>query len=191
MVELIMSKNCHDEIRFEVTNFSEPAKDIESLDITGAQLCYSGTKKAYAKLNSGKIKVVSFQIRVFSKIPVFTRDIGRGDTLTDSDVELVETEIKTQKMPEFPATLIGYQSRVLSKKGSPVLKSQLEKIKLIKRGSKITVKYEQYGISIYMEGIAKSDGGIDDSVSVVNELSKKMLLCKVTGPNEVSAGGVK
>ena len=60
---------------------------------------------------------------------------------------------------------------------------------MVKRGDKVNVKYEKGGLLITMEAIAKSDGGIDDTVAVMNEQSKRVVSCIVTGEREVSVGG--
>jgi len=186
---LTISENCPEVSDWSAKEFTISPKKIVDLDVKGKQLCYSGEKKIFAKLENGKVKVVKFKLKLYRSVYTFKRALERGEEITLEDVEISKIEVKRRTLRDVVPKVIGYETKVKVKKGTPVYFYLVKKRRLIKRGDKVVVSFIRNGIRISMDGVARNHGGIDDTISVKNTLSNRVLKGVVTGRGHVSVGG--
>jgi flagella basal body P-ring formation protein FlgA len=69
----------------------------------------------------------------------------------------------------------------------PIELQNLDKPLVLKRGDPVMIVYDQPGIQVTAKGQANGDGGVGDSLSVVNVSSKKTIVCRVVDSQTVQA----
>jgi len=71
------------------------------------------------------------------------------------------------------------------KAGKPLVQKNVIKNNIIKYGDHVTCFYKNNGISLKSQAIAKTNGQIDDSISLMHPKTKKTFNAKVIGINKV------
>jgi flagellar basal body P-ring formation protein FlgA len=122
-----------------------------------------------------------------ARIVVPARDIARGETIGDSD--LTYQTIAADKMPPSVATamadLDGKQARRYLRAGQPVRLDDVRMPILVTKGSTVTVLFSEPGIALVATGRAMSEGGLGESVVVLNPVSYRQITGTVTGAGTV------
>ena len=70
--------------------------------------------------------------------------------------------------------------------GQPLHTAELTKPEIVHRGDMVTLHYEVPGIVISMRGKATENGALGDTVSVLNEQSKRTIQGVVSSPGHVT-----
>lgn len=131
--------------------------------------------------NSGELRIV-----------VPARTIARGDVISESD--LTYTNVAARRV--FPGVVTGFnqldgkQARRILRAGEPVRVDDVRAPILVTKGSRVTVTFHAPGIALTAIGKAMSEGGLGDSVTVLNPASYRQITATVTGPGTVAAGDV-
>ena len=122
-------------------------------------------------------------------IAVPARDIARGETISAGD--LTSAEIAPGQMRAGIAVsaneIAGMQARRYLRAGELVRTDDLRRPVVVTKGQSITMHFEVPGISLVATGKALSEGGVGDSVTVLNPVSYRQILATVTGPGTVRA----
>ncbi len=123
------------------------------------------------------------------RIVVPARDIARGETIGDSD--LTYQMIPADKMPPSVATsmndLAGKETRLYLRAGQPVRLDEVRMPILVTKGSTVTMNFEAPGITLTVSGKAITEGGLGESVTVLNPISYRQVTGTVTGAGTVRA----
>jgi len=122
------------------------------------------------------------------EVAVPGRPLARGELIKAADIT-VERRAKTEFANEPPALLtevLGRAARRALRAGQALRTADLMKPELVQRGEMVTLHYEVPGISIAMRGKALDSGTEGDSVSVLNEQSKRTVQGIVTSAGHVS-----
>jgi flagella basal body P-ring formation protein FlgA len=123
------------------------------------------------------------------RIVVPARDIARGETIGDSD--LAYLAIPADKMPPSVATsmndLDGKQTRTYLRAGQAVRFDSVRMPILVTKGSMVTMTFDAPGIALTVTGKAMTEGGVGDSVIVLNPVSYRQITGTVTGAGAVRA----
>lgn len=113
------------------------------------------------------------------------RNLERGTVITAKDIREERKPASRYAGREFlaAADLIGMEVRRNMRSGSTLTPRDVSAPVLIKRGAKVTVLYKIPGMNISTQGKAKSAGGKNDLIEIVNPISKKTILAEVVGNN--------
>ncbi|MFS8182400.1 flagellar basal body P-ring formation chaperone FlgA [Pseudovibrio denitrificans] len=118
-------------------------------------------------------------------ITTLARNLDRGAIITANDVRQERKPASRYAGREFlaAADLIGMEVRRNMRSGSTITPRDVSTPVLVKRGAKVTVLYKIPGMNISTQGKAKSEGGKNDLIEIVNPTSKKTILAEVIGKN--------
>jgi len=122
------------------------------------------------------------------EVAVPSRPFARGELIKAADIA-IERRAKTEFANEPPALLtdvLGRAARRALRAGQALRMADVMKPELVQRGDMVTLHYEVPGISITMRGKALDSGTEGDSVSVLNEQSKRTVQGLVTSAGHVS-----
>ncbi len=118
-------------------------------------------------------------------ITTLARNLERGTVITANDIREERKPASRLAGREFlaAADLVGMEVRRNMRSGSTLTPRDVSTPVLIKRGAKVTVLYKIPGMNITTQGKAKSAGGRNDLIEIVNPISNKTILAEVVGTN--------
>jgi len=124
-----------------------------------------------------------------ARIVVPARDIARGETISDSDLtyQTVAPERASLVVTQM-SDLVGMQTRRFLQAGEPVRAEDVRKPIIVTKGSTVTMTFEAPGITLTATGKAMSEGGMGDTVTVLNPVSYRQISAVVTGAGQVRTG---
>lgn len=126
-----------------------------------------------------------------TQIVVPAHDIARGATIADADLAFIKVPASTLSggaVTQLDA-LAGHEARRFLRAGEPVRLSDVRMPVLVTKGSTVTMTFTMPGVSLTAIGKAMSEGGMGETVTVLNPVSYRQVTCTVTGPGQVVAGG--
>jgi flagella basal body P-ring formation protein FlgA len=123
------------------------------------------------------------------RIVVPARDIGRGETIAESDLsyQIVAPESVLSNTATSMDGLVGMQTRRVLHQGESVRNDDVRHPILVTRGSTVTMTFEAPGVTLTAVGRAMSEGGVGDTVTVLNPASYRQISAVVTGAGIVRA----
>jgi len=127
-----------------------------------------------------------------ARVVVPARTIGRGEVISEADLSYT-TLAAAQVFPGVvtaPGQLAGKQTRRVLRAGEPVRLEDVRAPILVTKGSMVTVTFVAPGIALTATGKAMSEGGLGDSVTVLNPVSYRQIIATVTGPGMAAAGDI-
>ncbi len=122
-----------------------------------------------------------------ARIVVPARDIMRGETISDSDLMYQTVSGDRPGAVTAIADLAGMQARRFLHAGEAVRAADVRKPVLVAKGSTVTMTYEQPGITLTATGKAMTEGGMGETVTVLNPVSYRQISAVVTGAGQVKA----
>jgi flagella basal body P-ring formation protein FlgA len=136
--------------------------------------------------HNGKLRLSGNAV-VTAEVVTLSRAVERGMVIKDSDLNVERrprAEIGRDVIAERDAAA-GMAARNTLRAGQMVRAADLMKPELVARGAIVTLIYQIPGISLTVRGKALDAGAEGDTVSVVNEQSKRTLQGVVIGTNRV------
>ncbi len=134
-------------------------------------------------------------LRVAGKVDVMrdvlhaVRLVKRNEVLTDADLDVQRLNIAEapDRYAENLDQAVG--KRVLRdiRARQPVLLSDLDEPPALKRGSAVTIVYDQPGLKLTAKGQTREDGSVGATVRVVNLMTKRTVSCLVIDSTTVQA----
>jgi len=123
------------------------------------------------------------------RIVVPVRDIGRGETIAESDLsyQVVASESVTSNTATSMDALVGMQTRRVLHQGETVRNDDVRHPILVTKGSTVTMTFDAPGITLTAMGRAMSEGGVGDTVTILNPASYRQISAVVVGPGTVRA----
>src|SRR5262245_11528935 len=121
------------------------------------------------------------------EVATVTRTIERGGLIKDSDVQMERrprNEIG-REMITSREQVVGFAARTSLQPGRPLRTAELMRPDLIQRNDVVTLVYEVPGVVLTMRGRATEGGAEGDTISVLNEQSKRTVRGTITGPGRV------
>lgn len=119
--------------------------------------------------------------------PVLTRAIKRGDTITASDIE--QKDFAPTRIPSTAITsrndIIGMTANKSLRAGGFVKSTDLDMPKMVTKNQLVTLVFEKRGLTLKTRGKAMDDGGKDQSISVMNLNSKRVVQGTIKAPGLV------
>lgn len=126
------------------------------------------------------------------RIVVPVRNIARGETIADSDLGYLSVPPARASAGAVTSMdqLGGKQARRFLHAGEPVRADDVRAPILVAKGSTVTMTFAAPGITLTATGKAMSEGGLGDTVTVLNPVSYRQIAATVTGVGTVSAGDI-
>mgnify|MGYP001557393187 FL=1 len=127
-----------------------------------------------------------------ARIVVPARDIPRGTTIAESDLsyQLVAPDAVRAGIVTSMNDLEGMEARRFLRAGETVRPDDVRKPILVTKGSTVTMTFELPGLSLTAVGKAMGEGGMGETVAVLNPVSYRQIMGVVTGPGAVRAGDI-
>ena len=124
------------------------------------------------------------------RIVVPSHAIARGETITDSD--LLYANVPALQVQAGVVTsmnqLDGMETRRVLREGEAVRPDDVRKPILVAKGTTVTMEFDAPGITLTAVGKATSEGGLGETVTVLNPVSYRQISCIVIGAGTVRAG---
>ncbi|MGD0866007.1 MAG: flagellar basal body P-ring formation chaperone FlgA [Rhizomicrobium sp.] len=126
------------------------------------------------------------------RIVVPTHDIQRGETIVDSDLtyQMVTGDRPLGGIAVAMGELDGKEARRFIQAGEAVRIDDVRLPVLVAKGSTVTMTFAEPGITLTSIGRATSEGGMGETVTIVNPVSYRQITGIVTGPGTVRAGDI-
>ncbi|HEY4123051.1 MAG TPA: flagellar basal body P-ring formation chaperone FlgA [Rhizomicrobium sp.] len=124
-----------------------------------------------------------------ARVAVPTRDIARGEVISEADLvygTAQASQMRTSVITSM-SDLSGMQARRYLRAGELVMASDVRKPIIVTKGQTVTMTFDAPGVSLTATGRALSEGGMGESVTVVNPVSFRQVMATVTGPATVRA----
>jgi len=124
------------------------------------------------------------------RIVVPSHAIPRGTVISDIDLsyQAVDPSSVQAGIVTSMNDLDGMQTRRVLRPGEPIRPDDVRKPILITKGTTVTMTFAVPGITLTAVGKAMSEGGMGETVTVLNPISYRQIACTVTGAGTVSAG---
>lgn len=114
-------------------------------------------------------------------VAVATAQLAKGTLLDENSITMVTKDITKFSAPFLdPASLKGKVLVRSIKEGGVIEMSAVQQPPLIRKGEMVKIVYNRGGIFLSTQGVAKTNGAIDEMIKVQNINSKKILNCRVS-----------
>lgn len=111
------------------------------------------------------------------KRPVINREVRRGDTISASDIEI--RTFRPNRIPKNSlrnsTEIIGMTAAQNLRIGSFIKTADIDKPVLIKKNQLVTLILERPGMSLKTQGKAMDNAGLNETISVMNIHSKRIV----------------
>lgn len=121
-------------------------------------------------------------------IPVLTRRLAMGDTITGDDVALVElrAEVADREIATAPEDLVGLTVRRTVPVNQPVRLRDVQSARLVDKGALVTIVLATARMTLTAQGRAQQDGGKGDVIRVINTQTNRTVEATIVGINQVA-----
>lgn len=122
-----------------------------------------------------------------AEVVVIARTVDRGAVVKAADLS-VERRPRSEVGRDGVASLdqaVGMAARNILRTGQPLRAADLTRPQIIQRGEMVTLIFEAPGLTLTMRGKATEAGTEGDTISVLNEQSKRTVQGVVAGPGHV------
>jgi flagella basal body P-ring formation protein FlgA len=130
---------------------------------------------------------ISADLELLVKATVARKQLPRGHVLKDEDLEVVPmpSHLLNGATSEPPERLIGSELSSSLKSGEPVLRHQLKRPIVVKRGDRVAVTVEGPSLVVQTTGLAQADGRVGDRIVVRTIASGARLQAEISGLGRV------
>ena len=136
---------------------------------------------------------LSGQIKPFALFPTAADRMTAGQILTESDIvmkKLPLDKMKRKTASLSTADLVGKEVRRTIDAGKIITADDIRSRIMVAKGKLITLSFRKGGILLSAQGKALENGGLGDTVRVMNTQSKSVVQGTVTGPETVVVDAV-
>ena len=122
------------------------------------------------------------------QVLVMAHSVERGALLKESDIGVERkprAEVSRDAITDRDQ-VVGLAARDSLPSGRPLRPSDLTRPELVQRNDIVTLTYDMPGLSLTVRGKATEGGAQGDTITVLNEQSKRMLQGVVIGPGRVA-----
>lgn len=133
--------------------------------------------------------LVPTQAIVYRPMAVASRNLQRGELVSDSDIEVsvLDASQYRQGYTSNPEDIVGKEIKHPLSKGDAFRESLLDAPLAIRRGDEVSVEALAGSIRVDTTGTAVSDGRIGQKIRVKNNQSAKILSATVIGAGKVQS----
>ena len=130
------------------------------------------------------------RIKSFAAVAITTGDISRGDTIGQDDVALRKMNVSGYKDYFVSLSeLAGKQAKRKIKAGTVLTGKNVEPIPVIRRGDRVVMKAFIGNVVITAKGTARENGGLNESIRIYNDTTRKTIICTVIDSRTVLVSG--
>lgn len=151
---------------------------------------FSAVVEAPAGMPDAQRVQVSGRFTDTRTVPILTRRLSRGQTITPADIDYVD--LRADQIPVGailnPDEMIGKEPRNILKEGEPIRRSDVLRPEVVRRNALVTMEVSIPGLNATARGRAMEAGGEGDLIRVQNVVSKQIVLATVVDPSRVSVG---
>ena len=124
-----------------------------------------------------------------TRVVVPAHDIARGEVIADADLvfQAIPATRSLSDIATRMSDLSGREARRLLRAGETVRNDDVRRPILVAKGSTVTMTFDAPGVSLTAVGRAVSEGGLGESVIVLNPVSFRQVNAVVTGAGQVKA----
>ncbi len=121
------------------------------------------------------------------EVPVLTQGLARGLTIRPEYLETRKFPVRriNGRTITEAVDLIGMAVRRSLRANSPIRRSDVEKPRIVRKNTLISVVYKVKSLFITFRGRALEDGAFGETISVFNARSRRTIQATVTAPNAV------
>ncbi len=154
-------------------------KDSSRDRVNAVELACNGTKAWHV--------FMPVSVQIYTKVLVVKRNVAAKDILTENDLDYAEYDRNSLYAGFFKNKndVVGQVAAQTIAAGAVITKRNIQQPILIHRNQTVDLVARSNVVTVTMKGIAKSDGGLNDTVKVYNPTSKRMLDGVVTGSSKV------
>jgi len=122
------------------------------------------------------------------EVPVLTRRVAPGDTISAGDIDWMElrAEQAGTDIAASEAQLIGLTPKRGVPVNQPVRVRDLQSPRVVDKGAMVTITLTSQNLTLSAQGKALQDGGKGDTIRVVNTQSNRIVEAVIVGPNQVA-----
>jgi flagella basal body P-ring formation protein FlgA len=119
---------------------------------------------------------------------VTTRRLLPDDVIAPGDVRLVQMPVRRIGSDALHdvAAVVGQSARRAIALGQPIAAGDIGQPVMIAKGATVVVMMDTPGMSIAAQALALGSGGRDDTIQVMNPLSRAVMEARVTGPGRAA-----
>jgi flagella basal body P-ring formation protein FlgA len=119
---------------------------------------------------------------------VATRRLAPDDVIAPGDVRQVQMPARrlAGDAVHDAAAAIGQSARRAIALGQPIAAGDIGQPVMIAKGATVVLMMDTPGLSIAAQGLALGSGGRDDTIQVMNPLSRAVMEARVTGPGRAT-----
>lgn len=164
---------------------------VEPESLTFTSLDYdaaSGRFIAQIKLATGRLLGLQGRVEPGVDMPVLTRVLQNGEVAAAEDVVFIRVAQSrvTRGALTDSADIIGFSARRQLRPSVALRDIDFEKPIVIRKGDAVTMVFRVPGVELTARGKAMANGGIGDSVPVLNVQSRTQVDAVVTGSGAVT-----
>jgi len=170
-----------------------PEFDVENIR-------YDARSRRFSAIITGPVGAVNPKRKTYNgrtaeviEVPVLIQSLTRGQTIKAKHLET--KKVSARRIGERTITeavdLIGMAARRSLRPNSLIRTSDIEKPKLVKKNTLISVVYTSKILHITFRGRALEDGAYGEVITILNTRSRRTIEATVTGPNVVTAQGTQ
>ena len=131
-----------------------------------------------------KTITAGYRVQQYIHTAVAAHDLTPGELLTSDDVVLARV-LSTGRPSVDLTSLIGRKLRAATPRGGAIFVEQTASNQLVKAGSGAILVVHDGPVALTADVIARTGGGLGESVTVYNAQTNKILNWTVTGPDRV------
>lgn len=183
----------HDQITVDVSSIDtrlrlKACDKPLTYDLHGRQLSASNvTLRVQCPGSSTWSFYLTAQVDRLRHILVATRNIGRGESLSEDDVSLELRSVSSLGNGTIsdPARISGKVAKRPINLGDSIRTSSVTAPEVIQRGDTVNVTAVSGGIAVSTSGIAMNDGKVGQQIRVQNLKSERIIKARVTAKGQV------
>lgn len=169
---------------------SEYDLSFEDIDFSHGAAVFSA--KAVVKTDEETQTVdLKGKVQVFVFLPTARHALTAGQIVTESDVFMKKTpQERARRQKNTPLSeLVGKEIKRTVRAGQVLDDSDVRIRPMITKGKAVTLSFIKGGIMLSAQGKALENGGLGDTVRVMNTQSKSVVTGTVTSPDTVAING--
>lgn len=155
--------------------------DILSVDLASEIDRYTNFEVVYREGNRTQKAEVQFIIDLEKHLPVASKRIMYGETLSSDDIHYswVTIASNSEKLVDSEKVLLGKTLRRSLSAGQPIRYSDVASEIIVTAGDDVKLLYRENGILISMDVQARQDGEVDELITFYSEKTRTRYLGRI------------
>lgn len=169
----------HPQVKIKIKNLGFSSKKCDEELSVRSKLPINPSKRWILKVTCGnKWRAnISVETSVLYSIPTATALIKKGDLITSANYIITK---KWHSSKKYPITISSkHQATRTIERSQEIVRSMVEELHDLKKGSNVTVESNTPGILIRVDAVLLTDANIGDIVKAKNSRSKKTIKIKI------------